>query len=93
MVVVDVLLELRLRFAVLHADLARITPVLFDHDTRGTFLSAVSQVPLGVPRRLVLLVALRALLVVGRIQQRIFLALVSQHFLKFPGRVCVIRLF
>ena len=93
MVVVDMLLKLRLSFAILSADLARVTSVLFDSDILSTFGSAPFQMPLSVPRPLELLVALRALLVLGCIQLRILLALLSQHFAEFPGRVRVIGFF
>ena len=93
MVVVDMLLELVLCFVILGADLARVTSVLFDPDPLGTIASAVFQVQLGVPRPLELLVALWTLLVLGCVQQRILLALLSQHFTEFPGRVRVIGFF
>ena len=93
MVVEDVLLELYLRFAFLLTDLARITFIYLDPNPLSIFASANFQMLLGVPCRLKLFIALRALLVLSCVQQRIFLALVSQHFLKFLGPVGVIRLF
>ena len=86
-------LELHLSFTLLRADLARITSVSFDFDVLRIFGSAFFQMLFGFPRRLKLLVALRALFVIGGKLQRIFSALLSQHFLKFLARVCVIRLF
>ena len=86
-------LELCLSFAVLRADLARVTSVFFDPDVLSIFDSTFFQMLLGFPCCFKLFVAFRALLVFGCIQLRIFSALLSQHFLKFLVRVCLIRLF
>ena len=93
MVVVDMLLKLRLSFASLGADLTRVSSILFNHDILSIFTSAVSQMPLSVPCCLVLLVALRALLVLGCVEHGILLALPSQHFAEFPAHVRLIRFF
>ena len=93
MVVVDMLLELGFSFTILGADLARVTSVLFDPDILSTLWSAPFQMLLGVPGPLELLVALRTLLVLGCVQQRILLALLSQHFAEFPARVRLIGFF
>ena len=93
MVVEDMPLKLYLSLVIPGADLARITSVYLDHDTHSTFAPAIPQVPFGFPRSFKPLVAFRALFVIGGKLQRIFSALLSQHFLKFLARVCVIRLF
>ena len=87
------LLEIQLSFTLLLADLAWITSVFFDLDVLSILGSAFFQMLLGFPCCFKLFVALRALLVFGCIQLRIFLTLLSQHFLKFLVRVCLIRLF
>ena len=93
MVVIDMLLELRQSFAFLLADPARVTSIFLNFDEITTFPPAIFQMSLGFPSRFIPLVTLRALLVFGCIQLRIFSALLSQHFLKFLVRVCLIRLF
>ena len=87
------LLKFYLSFTFLLADLAWITSIFFDPDPLSIFVSASLQMPLGFPRRHKLLVAFRTLFVIGCVQQRIIFALLSQHFLNFLVRVCLIRLF
>ena len=87
------LLEIQLSFTLLLADLAWITSVFFDLDVLSILGSAFFQMLLGFPRRLKLLITFRTLFVIGCKLLRIFPALLSQHFLKFLVRVCLIRLF